>query len=136
MKENDFDDLIRSRQLQHDSDIGKDQVDRLLTRAQKDLETATELRDSDPALTMDVAYKAMFHAGNALLRTRKLRPGPVRQHQGVIEAVARILGPSSLVLIAEFDRLRKRRNQFEYQGQYEMGGHELDEARLVTLRSW
>ena len=123
-----FEDLIKTRQLQREPNIGKDQVERLLKRADIDLKSAASLKDSDPALAMDVAYKAMFHAGGALLRIHGLRPGPIRQHQGVIEAVGRILGPETEILMSEFDRLRKRRNQFEYQGLFEMGGYDLDKA--------
>ena len=56
------------------------------------------------------------------------RPGPVRPHQGVIEAVGRILGKDCEMLILKCDRLRKRRNQFEYQGLFEMGDQELEET--------
>lgn len=128
MTKPNFDDLIKNRQIQRESNIGEDQVKRLLERADKDLETALRNKEIDGAVAMDVAYKAMFHAAGALLRTHKLRPGPIRQHQGVIEAVGRILGKETKILMTEFDRLRKRRNLFEYQGQFEMGGQELDEA--------
>lgn len=77
---------------------------------------------------MDLAYKAMFHAANALLGKHKLRPGPVRQHLGVIEAATRILPSDAETHLLKFDRLRRRRNLFEYQGVFEMGSVELNEA--------
>src|SRR3989338_1335172 len=77
---------------------------------------------------MDFIYKAMFHAANALIRSYGFRPGAVRQHQGVILAVEKILGEDSKALILKFDRLRKRRNQFEYQGIFEMGRTELQDS--------
>ena len=70
----------------------------------------------------------MFHSGNALIRSYQFRPGAVRQHQGVITAVGRILGVESKTLILKFDKLRKRRNECEYQGIFQMGRQELADA--------
>lgn len=128
MPEIDFDDLIRTRQLQRESAIGQDQIERLLKRSRQDLDSAKRIKPTDEAAAMDLAYKAMFHAANALLARHKLRPGPVRQHQGVIEATTRILAPEATTHLLQFDRLRRRRNLFEYQGVFEMGSEELDEA--------
>jgi len=77
---------------------------------------------------MDFIYKAMFHGANALIRSYGFRPGSTRQHQSVIAAVERILGADSKTLILKFDRLRKRRNEFEYQGIFEMGRAELKDT--------
>lgn len=123
-----FDDLIKNRQIQKEPAIGRDHVQRLMKRADKDLASAEAIKQMDEAMAMDTAYKAMFHASNALLGTYKLRPGPIRQHQGVIEVVSRILGDDVHALIQKFDKLRKRRNQFEYEGLFEMGSQELEEA--------
>lgn len=86
---------------------------------------------------MDFIYKAMFHSGNALIRCYGFRPGATRQHQGVITAVGRILGPESKDLILKFDKLRKRRNEFEYQGIFAMGREDLkgsiEQARQLVL---
>lgn len=128
MKKIDFKDLIDSGQLKREPDAGKDQVARLLKRAGKDLEAATHVKEIDEAIAMQAAYDAMFHAANALLRQYGFRPGPVRQHRGVIAAVSRILGGDAQLAIEHFDDLRKRRNQFEYQGMYEMGSSELEDA--------
>jgi uncharacterized protein (UPF0332 family) len=130
MKEIDFKDLIQSRQIQAEPAIGRDQVQRLMKRADKDLASAEAVKAFDEAAAMDLVYKAMFHASNALLGQHKLRPGPFRQHQGVIEAVGRILGPEARSLMLKFDRLRKRRNQFEYEGLFEMGSQELKDALI------
>lgn len=54
-----------------------------------------------------------------LIQSRQLQEEP---------AVKRILGAEAYALILKFDKLRQRRNQFEYQGLFEMGSQELDEA--------
>lgn len=124
----DLRDLIQEGQIQKESGMGWDQVERLLKRAFEDLKSAERNMPFDEPGAMDFIYKAMFHAANALIRFYGFRPGSTRQHQGVIAAVERILGPDSKTLILKFDRLRKRRNEFEYQGIFEMGRAELKDA--------
>jgi uncharacterized protein (UPF0332 family) len=128
MKKSDFQDLIDAGQLRNEPAIGKDQVGKLLKRARRDLETAHRIKEFDEAIAMQAAYEAMFHSANALLRLHGYRPGPVRQHQGVIAAVSRILPREATLFIKRFDNLRKRRNEFEYQGLYQMGSEELGDA--------
>ena len=125
MKKIDLRDLIQEKQIQEEPNIGWDQVERLLKRSFEDLKSAERNLPFDEPGAMDFIYKAMFHAANALIRSYGFRPGATRQHQGVISAVGRILGTESQVLILKFDKLRKRRNQFEYQGIFEMGREEL-----------
>ena len=92
-------DLIREGRIQEESGIGWDQVERLIKRAFEDLNSAERNLPFDEPGAMDFIYKAMFHAGNALIRSYGFRPGAIRQHQGVISAVERILGPESKTLI-------------------------------------
>lgn len=124
----DFSDLIRSSQIQEESSIGWDQTERLIKRAFEDLKSAERNLPLDEPGAMDFMYKAMFHSANALIRSYGLRPGIAKQHQGVILAAERILGEEYKALILKFDRLRKRRNQFEYQGIFEMGRQELSDS--------
>src|SRR3989338_5090590 len=128
MKKIDLSDLIREGQIQEEPSVGWDQAERLIRRAFEDLKSADRNMPFDKPGAMDFIYKAMFHAANALLRAYGFRPGATRQHQGVITAAERILGPESKALILKFDKLRKRRNQFEYQGIFEMGREELKDS--------
>lgn len=128
MKKIDLRDLIREGQIQDEPAIGWDQVERLIKRAFEDIKSAERNMPFDEPGAMDFIYKAMFHAANALIRSYGYRPGAIRQHQGVISATERILGPDSKFLILKFDKLRKRRNQFEYQGIFEMGREELKDS--------
>lgn len=130
MKKIDLRDLIREGQIQKEPSAGWDQVERLIKRAFEDLNSAERNMPFDEPGAMDFIYKAMFHAANALLRSYGFRPGITRQHQGVITAVERILRQESKTLILKFDKLRKRRNQFEYQGIFEMGREELKDSIL------
>ena len=128
MQKIDLQDLIGEGQIQEEPGIGWDQVERLLRRAFEDLKSAERNLPFDEPGAMDFIYKAMFHSGNALIRSYGFRPGATRQHQGVISAVGRILGPEFKTLILKFDKLRKRRNDFEYQGIFEMGREELKDS--------
>jgi uncharacterized protein (UPF0332 family) len=127
-----FKDLVEKGQLKRESYIGPDQVERFLKRADKDLASSAKLVTSDEVGAMDFIYKAVFHAANGLVRSFGYRPGPVRQHRGVIPAVERILGKQSETLVLKFDQLRKRRNQFEYMAVIEMGTQELKDTMKHT----
>lgn len=138
MQKPDLRDLIQQGQIQEEPGIGWDQVERLLKRAYDDLKSAERNLSLDEPGAMDFIYKAMFHAGNALIRSYGFRPGVTRQHQGVITAVGRILDTEFKSLILKFDKLRKRRNEFEYQGVFAMGREELKDSieqakQLVTV---
>lgn len=109
-----YKDLIKRRSLQKEPKIEPQQVWRLLKRSYQDLALAKRILKEDRAGCLDFLYKAMFHAANALIRFQGYRPGPYRQHQGIVEACRRTLGKDAKGMILKFDRLRIRRNEFEY----------------------
>lgn len=109
-----FKDLIAQKGLVKEEKIERDQIERYLKRAKKDLITARKILNIDEAVALDLVYKSMFHAANGLIRLFYLRLGKIRQHKAVIEATRRILGKKAEVLILEFDKLRQKRNYFEY----------------------
>jgi len=111
----DFSDLVSQGSLKEEKRVGQDQVIKLINRAKKDLETAKSLLNSDEAVAMTMVYDSMFHSANALVRLYGYRPGKVRQHVGLIEATSRILGEETKDYIFRFDKLRIKRNLFEYQ---------------------
>lgn len=115
MSNPDFSDLTAQGSLKEERKIGQDQVIKLINRAKKDLETARSLLNSDQAVAMTMVYSSMFHSANALVRLYGFRPGKIRQHAGLIEATSRILGEEIKDYIFRFDKLRIKRNLFEYQ---------------------
>lgn len=127
-----FKDLIAQRGLEIEEKIEFDQTERYLKRARKDLVTAKKVLVMDEAVALDLIYKAMFHAANGLLRLFHLRPGKIRQHKAVIEATKRILGNKYEVLILEFDKLRQKRNYFEYGANFNGSKEELENAFSYT----
>lgn len=123
-----YDDLVKNGQLKPEPNIKFDQTSRLLSQAKKDLEGAKEIIDKNEALALDATYKAMFHAANALIRSQGFRPGPTRQHLGIIEAVERSLGKEISELTDRFDNLRKKRNDFEYQAIFKSSRTEIENS--------
>jgi len=109
-----FADLLKSGGLIRERAIGWDQVERFLSLARKDLATAQKILPTDAPVSLDLVYKAMFHASNGLLHSFGFRPGKVAQHKAVIRATERILGRKAEVFIFRFDKLRQKRNYFEY----------------------
>jgi hypothetical protein len=65
MQRPDLRDLIQEGQIQEESGIGWDQVERLIKRAFEDLKSAERNLPFDEPGAMDFIYKAMFHAANA-----------------------------------------------------------------------
>lgn len=113
-----YDDLVKKESLKKEPKVDFKLVSRLLKRAKKDLIMAKRNLDADEPTALDLVYKSMFHAANALIRSQGFRPGKIKQHIGVIGAVKRTLGVKAKPIIFKFDRLRQKRNEFEYQGLY------------------
>lgn len=124
----DYSDLVKENKLKKEPDIGFDQIERLLKRSRKDLVTARQLIEKDEGLAAAAIYDAMFHAANALIRMQGYRPGTVRQHIGVIEAVKRTLSKNAENLIIKFDSMRVTRNKFEYQAIFDMSTAQLNKS--------
>lgn len=124
----DFKDLIAKRGLIREKQIGFDQVKRYLQRARKDLSTAEKVLKIDTPVALDLIYKAMFHSANGLIRLYGLRPGRIAQHKAVVQATGRILDKEAEILIMKFNKLRQKRNYFEYGAGFKSSKEEVENA--------
>jgi uncharacterized protein (UPF0332 family) len=124
-KEPNYSDLLDNKSLKKEKSIGFDQINRLISRAIIDIEKAEKQLNDDLPTAMDLAYKSMFHASNALIRSQGYRPGSFQQHRGVVEAIRRSLGDEAKIVIKKFDKLRKARNEFEYQAIFDSSKTEI-----------
>lgn len=79
----------------------------------------------DEGASLTLVCNAMFHAANALIRYQGYRPGNKLQHIGIIEAVRRTLGEDFEAIIFKFNKLRIKRNKFEYQATYNISKTQL-----------
>ena len=120
-----YKDLVAEGKLKKEKAIGIDQIHRFIKRAKKDLETAKIIVANDKGAALTLVYDAMFHAANALIRYQGYRPGNKLQHIGIIEAVKRTLGEDFEAMIFKFDKLRIKRNKFEYQAIYNISKTQL-----------
>jgi len=120
-----YKDLVAEEKLKKEKAIGIDQIHRFIKRAKKDLETAEIVVINDEGAALTLVYDAMFHAANALIRYQGYRPGNKLQHIGIIEAVRRTLGEEFEAMIFKFDKLRIKRNKFEYQAIYNISKTQL-----------
>jgi uncharacterized protein (UPF0332 family) len=118
LKKPNYDDLVKKESLKKEDRIDYAQIERLIIRSKKDIQVARKNLNIDEATALELVYKSMFHASNALIRSQGYRPGKIKQHIGVVEAVERSLGAKIKPIILKFDRLRIKRNEFEYQGLY------------------
>lgn len=124
----DYPDLLAKGSLMSEPSVGFDQIERLLKRSKVDLEKSEKLLDEDLPTAMDLIYKSMFHASNALVRSQGFRPGHFQQHKGIVEALRRSLGDDAGVLVRSFDSLRKTRNEFEYQAIFGSSRSEIESS--------
>lgn len=129
-----YEDLVAQESLKPEPRADHELVRRLLTRAEKDLAIAKKILLHDEPTALDLVYKSMFHAGNALVRSQGFRPGRIRQHRGVVEAVRRTLGSELTPVVAKFDRLRQKRNEFEYQALFRGSRTEIKSAFQDTQK--
>lgn len=108
-----FQNLIDQGLLRQEK-IGFDQIEKLLKRACKDLESAKLLLSTDESGAYRFAYDAMLHTGRALIFSYGFRPSSEKAHKITIECCKIILGEKYKELIAQFDRLRRKRHYLIY----------------------
>lgn len=107
---------------------GSIQIEEMLKAAISDLEEARKVRAISDKATYLMAYNAMLKAGRALLLLHGLRPDDGAQHKTVVEATGAILGDKFKQLVAQFETMRRKRNEFTYGGFSASSGSEAGNA--------
>jgi uncharacterized protein (UPF0332 family) len=87
-----------------------------LKRSGKDLKIAQQMLEVDSIWAFTIAYQAMIRAGKALMYSRGYLPTAKQSHKTVVEFTGTILGKEYAVLISRFNRMRRRRHEFIYEG--------------------
>lgn len=105
------------------------QIERQIKRAQKDLKTFGLVIRADPEWASTIAYQAMLRMGRALMFSCGFLPADGQQHKTVVEITGNILGEKYSLLIKQFERMRKKRNTFFYDGE---DAHNLTEAKKAA----
>lgn len=68
----------------------------------------------DSEVAYALAYQAMLRAGRGLMFSRGYRSCDGEQHKTVVLFCEDVLGHEFADLVRKFDRMRKKRNQFNY----------------------
>lgn len=110
----DFNDLEKGKFIKKQK-ISFDQISKHMQRAKKDIRTAKANKKIDPIWAYTIAYQGMLKAGRALMFLVGYKPIDGRQHVTVIEFVDIYLGKEYRDLINEFERMRRKRNNFLYE---------------------
>ena len=78
---------------------------------------------------------AMLRAGRGLMSLKGYRPADGRQHKTVVDLAGHFLGKAYEDLAYQFERMRRKRNQFTYEPDMPLGLKEAQEA-LETAREF
>jgi uncharacterized protein (UPF0332 family) len=90
------------------------QIAAQINRAIKDLATYKLVAGKDPEWAASIAYQAMLRTGRALLFSFGYLPADGQQHKTVVEITGLILGKEYETVVLQFERFRRKRNQFFY----------------------
>lgn len=128
-----FDSYIQKGHLKKEN-IGLDQIKSLIESAEKDLHDAKVLMEARKTLDISeeryytAAYTSMLKLARAVLFLNDLRPSDGQQHRTTIEVAGLILGDEFSKLILDFDKMRKKRNEFTCEPKYPIGEAESKKA--------
>jgi len=106
----------------------QEQAKKLLARSLRDIKTATANLRIDEEAAYTFAYLAMLRSGRALICLKGYRPADGRQHKTVVEVAGFFLGKTCEDLVYQFERMRRKRNQFTYEPDLPLGLREAQEA--------
>lgn len=118
-------------------------IEAMLDDAETHLDSALALRDSDPRAAYSVMYSGARKALNAALLKQGLRiKGGEGGHKHLYEAVKAQLGTTASRIVEPVDRMRRKRNQADYDAGSLIEAADIDEdlpkARVIVskVRTW
>ncbi len=109
-----YQELVKKGLLKQEQ-IGFDQINKVLSRAYRNIKSAKILlKDDDEEGSFGLAYEAMLLAGRALVFSYGLRPRTVGSHKIVVDFTEKIIGKEYKILVQKFDKMRRKRNYLIY----------------------
>lgn len=109
------------------------QVKALLTEAMLDLKEAKKITHLAKRATYLLAYMAMLKAGRALLLLKGYVPDDGAQHKTVVEVTSIVLGEKYKNLTAQFETMRRKRNELTYEAGIILTNSEAEKAFLDSI---
>lgn len=91
------------------------QIEALLKQAILDMREAKKISHLAERATYLLAYMAMLKAGRALLLLKGYVPDDGAQHKTVVEMTGAILGDKYKNITAQFETMRRKRNEMTYE---------------------
>ena len=108
-----FDDLLAQRKI-HRHRASKDEIERLIQLAERDLRMARHTMPEDWDWGFSIAYNAVLQSARAYMYALGYRPATNQGHKNTFAFMRVALGEEFSTLIGYFDRMRTKRNQAIY----------------------
>ncbi len=108
-----YDALLKSGKIKKQR-ITREEIERALLRAERDLKTARSVMAGDWDWGFAIAYNAVLQASRAFMFAKGFRPNTHEGHKNTFAFMRVAMGRSYEDLITYFDRVRNKRNQAMY----------------------
>jgi uncharacterized protein (UPF0332 family) len=108
-----YDLLLKSGKVKKQR-ISREEIERALSRAERDLKTARSVMAGDWDWGFAIAYNAVLQASRAFMFAEGYRPSSHEGHKNTFAFMLIAMGTPYEDLITYFDRVRNKRNQAMY----------------------
>lgn len=108
-----YDDLLKSGKIKKQR-ISGSEIERALSRAERDLKTARSVMAGDWDWGFAISYNAVLQASRAFMFAEGYRPASREGHKNTFAFMHLAMGKPYEDLITYFDRVRNKRNQTMY----------------------
>ena len=108
-----YDALLKSGKIKKQQ-ISREEIERALFRAERDLKTARSVMAGDWDWGFAIAYNAVLQASRAFMFVEGYRPTTHEGHKNTFAFMRVAMGQRYEDLITYFDRVRNKRNQAMY----------------------
>ena len=108
-----FDELLRSGRIRKER-ISRQEVERALERAERDLKAARKLLGVDWDWGFAITYNAVLQVSRAYMFARGFRPASAEGHKNTFAFMRAAMGKGHEETISYFDRMRNKRNRAVY----------------------
>jgi uncharacterized protein (UPF0332 family) len=106
--------FINKGLVKKDEQIDFSQIQGVLAKSNRSIESAKMIMDKDPENSYQLAYEAMLLAGRALVFSFGYRPRAAGSHKIVVDFSEKVLGEEFSKLVFKFNKMRKIRHYLIY----------------------
>jgi uncharacterized protein (UPF0332 family) len=106
--------FINKGLVKKDEQIDFSQIQGVLAKSNRSIESAKMIMDKDPENSYQLAYEAMLLAGRALVFSFGYRSRAAGSHKIVVDFSEKVLGEEFSKLVFKFNKMRKIRHYLIY----------------------